>query len=133
MWTAVACGILMVRFCRPKNINNQAAYGSAHSLFLGIFMVAITYVEQSVELDAYSYENILRILDIKHFTTADLVKFKRHALLGLDFCSWISEDDIKNYAANNLFDVIHLDSSTEHYLVREKFRSIWREKELKHE
>ncbi|KAJ2040236.1 hypothetical protein GGI08_008091, partial [Coemansia sp. S2] len=130
MGVAIACVILLQRYCTPKNSIQNAPYGSRHELYLGILMVATTHTHLSPQLDVYSDENILSIIG-SPFTKKDLVRLRRETLVALDHRAWISLEDIKHYCATNLFDVGRANTSFEHYKTREKMRSILREREMR--
>ncbi|KAJ1669604.1 hypothetical protein GGF38_002132, partial [Coemansia sp. RSA 25] len=130
MWVAIACIILLQRCVHPRNMIENAPYGSRHALYLGILMVATTQTVFSDQIDQYSHDKILAIIG-KPFTKLDLVRYQREALVALDYRAWISRDDVEYYGRHNQFDIAFLDSSFEHYKVRQHMRSILRQRELK--
>ncbi|KAJ1907830.1 hypothetical protein LPJ81_000511, partial [Coemansia sp. IMI 209127] len=121
MATAIACVILLRRICRVLNHCEDAPYEAAHSLFLGVFMLASTTCVCTNTPEVFELDNIVRILDA-WYQKPDLVRIKRETMVLIDYDVWISNSDLISHAENNMFDVYRVKSSYSFFLRRQAER-----------
>ncbi|KAJ2529890.1 hypothetical protein EV175_007336, partial [Coemansia sp. RSA 1933] len=110
MSTAIACVILLQRICRMTNSCEDAPYEAAHSLFLGVFLLASTMCVCTNTPEVFELDNIVRILD-SWYQKLDLVRIKRETMILIDYRMWISMADLISHAENNMFDVYRVNSA----------------------
>ncbi|KAJ1802829.1 hypothetical protein LPJ75_006068 [Coemansia sp. RSA 2598] len=132
LWTAIACVILLRRYYRIQNHCVDAPYGAAHSLFLGIFMLASTQCVYTNNPELISLPSIVGILD-SHYQVDDLVRIRREVFANIHYRTWISEEDIRSHAKNNLFDIYRVKSAYSFYKERQEQRMMIKEEERRQE
>ncbi|KAJ2697171.1 hypothetical protein FB645_005989, partial [Coemansia sp. IMI 203386] len=132
LWTAIACVILLRRYYRIQNQCIDAAYGAAHSLFLGIFMLASTQCVYTNNPELISLSSIVNILD-SHYQVSDLVRIRREVFTTINHHTWISEEDIRSHAKNNIFDIYRVKSAYTFYKQRQEQRMMIKEEERRQE
>ncbi|KAJ1732036.1 hypothetical protein LPJ72_003629 [Coemansia sp. Benny D160-2] len=111
LWTAIACVILLQRVCRVKPSCDDAPYEAAHTLFLGVFMLATNICVCTNTPELFELSNIARILDSWWYEKRDLVRIKHETVVLLDYKIWVTKEDIMVHSKNNMFDVYRVKSA----------------------
>ncbi|KAJ2383924.1 hypothetical protein GGI05_005163, partial [Coemansia sp. RSA 2603] len=132
LWTAIACVILLRRYYRSRSHCVDAPYEAAHSLFLGIFMLAVAHCERVDNPEMLRLPQIVEVLD-SFYQVSDLVRIRRELLIEMDYHTWINRDDIMSHVKNNIFDTYKAMSAYDFYKQRQEQRMIIKEKERQEE
>ncbi|KAJ1723907.1 hypothetical protein LPJ53_001760 [Coemansia erecta] len=132
LWTAIACVILLRRYYRSRSHCIDAPYEAAHSLFLGIFMLATAHCERVDDPEMLRLPQMVEILD-SFYQVSDLVRIRRELLIEMDYNTWISRGDIMSHVENNIFDTYKAMSAYDFYKQRQEQRMMIKEKERQEE
>ncbi|KAJ1946199.1 hypothetical protein FBU59_002089 [Linderina macrospora] len=128
MWTVIPCLLLVRRFKQIHGYDCPGHYDSAHTLFLGVFMLATTVSLKKNDVENFSVARMSQLIKSPYKTT-DFVRFRRDACESLNYKVWVCRDDIQKFGQDNLNDIYQLPEAHTYFLERQRVRAHAEEQE----